>query len=348
MATPFDATTKELVRLHPEDWLELLGLPPASCELVDADLATVSTEADRLIRVLTQEPYLVHIEFQAGHDGHRVPGRMLRYNVLAAEQTEHVVLSYVILLRPEADSPTLTGSVVRLRPSGRQYLYFEYEVLRLWQVPVSHILSGGVSTLPLALLCDLSETSPERVVESLEARIQSEVVIENRRKLWASTYLLAGIRYAPEIAGKLLLILRECCKLTRRHYLSEKQSSHLGGCQWTVYDIPKRSIEKAVAQMKESMTYQKILADGRQEGIAEGRAIGLAQGMAQGVAQGMAQGVAQGERELLLLLGTDRFGPPDASFNEALEKAQEPQLRAWARRLFHAQSWSDLLTLPES
>lgn len=43
MGTPFDATTKELVRLHPEDWLTLLGLPPASCELVDADLATVST-----------------------------------------------------------------------------------------------------------------------------------------------------------------------------------------------------------------------------------------------------------------------------------------------------------------
>jgi predicted transposase YdaD len=302
MATPFDATTKELVRLHPEDWLELLGLPPASCELMDADLATVSTEADRLIRVLTQEPYLVHIEFQAGHDGHKVPGRMLRYNVLAGEQTEHIVLSYVILLRPEADSPALTGSVVRRRPNGSSYLHFEYEILRLWQVPVSHVLRGGVSTLPLALLCDLSETSPERVVESLEARIETEAVIENRRKLWASTYLLAGIRYAPEIAGKLL--------------------------------------EKAVAQMKESMTYQKILADGRQEGIA--------QGIAEGRSLGIAQGVAQGERELLLLLGTDRFGPPDASLHEVLEKAQEPQLRAWARRLFHATSWAELLTLPES
>ena len=27
---------------------------------------------------------------------------------------------------------------------------------------------------------------------------------ESRRKLWASTYLLAGIRFKPEIAGKLL------------------------------------------------------------------------------------------------------------------------------------------------
>ena len=42
------------------------------------------------------------------------------------------------------------------------------------------------------------------------------------------------------------------------------------------------------AQMKESMTYQKILADGREEGIA------------QGVIQGVAQGVAVGERRLFL------------------------------------------------
>lgn len=54
MATPFDATTKELVRLHPEDWLVLLGLPAAPCKVIDADLATVSTEADRLIRVPRQ------------------------------------------------------------------------------------------------------------------------------------------------------------------------------------------------------------------------------------------------------------------------------------------------------
>ena len=109
MPTPFDATTKELVRFQPEDWLALLGLPPEPCELVDADLATVSTEADRLIRVNSTKPYLVHIEFQSGHDGYSVPGRMLRYNVLAGEQTGLTVLSYVILLRPEADSPALTG-----------------------------------------------------------------------------------------------------------------------------------------------------------------------------------------------------------------------------------------------
>jgi hypothetical protein len=200
---------------------------------VDADLATVSTEADRLIRVNSAKPYLVHIEFQAGHDGHAVPGRMLRYNVLSGEQTGLTVLSYVILLRPEADSPALTGNVERLRPNGTRYLAFEFGVIRLWKLPVAQVLRGGLATLPLALLCDLSATTPENVVTNLETRIEAEVELEERRKLWTSTYLLAGVRYAPEIAGKLL--------------------------------------EKAVAQMKESMTYQKILADGREEGKVDGK-----------------------------------------------------------------------------
>jgi hypothetical protein len=34
MPTPFDATTKELVRFQPEDGLAFLGLPPEPRELV--------------------------------------------------------------------------------------------------------------------------------------------------------------------------------------------------------------------------------------------------------------------------------------------------------------------------
>ena len=286
MATPFDATTKELVRFQPSDWLVLLGLPPAPCVLVDADLATVSTEADRLIRVETARPYLVHIEFQAGHDGYAVPGRMLRYNVLAGEQKELSVLSFVILLRPEADSPAITGQVERRRPDGTRYLAFEFGVIRLWQVPVGAILKGGLATLPLALLCDFSALTPQRVVAGMEARIREEAKSEDRRKLWVSTYLLAGVRFKQEVAGKLL--------------------------------------EKAVAQMKESTTYQHILAEGRQEGEL--------------------QGALREARNLLLRLGTRRMGVPDALVHERLEAIAEiAALEELADRLLVAESWQELL-----
>jgi predicted transposase YdaD len=301
MATPFDATTKELVRFQPADWLALLGLPPAPCELVDADLATVSTEADRLIQVNAATPYLVHIEFQAGHDGNTVPGRMLRYNVLAGEQTGMPALSYVILLRPEADSPALTGFVERSRPDGSRYLTFEFGVVRLWRLPVVDLLKGGLATLPLALLCDLSVLRAEEVVSRLEARLDHEASLQERRKLWASVYLLAGVRFAPEIAGKLL--------------------------------------ERAVAQMKESMTYQHILA----EGLAEGRALGLAEGRTKGLAEGLAEGQAEGERLLFLKLARRRLGEPGQETLATIQAASPETIELWAERLGEAGTWSELL-----
>jgi hypothetical protein len=48
------------------------------------------------------------------------------------------------------------------------------------------------------------------------------------------------------LCNNIALILRECCKLTRRHYLSEKQSPYQGGRQKSVYDIRKRSIMKGM------------------------------------------------------------------------------------------------------
>ena len=51
MPQPFDATTKDLVELHPEDWLAYLGLPRAPVEVVDADVSTVSAAADKVLHV---------------------------------------------------------------------------------------------------------------------------------------------------------------------------------------------------------------------------------------------------------------------------------------------------------
>jgi hypothetical protein len=48
---------------------------------MNSDLSTVTAEADKVIRVEGQEPWLVHIELQAGHD-QTLPRRLLRYNAM--------------------------------------------------------------------------------------------------------------------------------------------------------------------------------------------------------------------------------------------------------------------------
>ena len=69
-----------------------------------------------------------------------------------------------------------------------------------------------------------------------------------------------------------------------------------------------------------SSTYQKILADGEAEGIV------------------------QGARNLLVLVGTNRFGPPSQEIRRILELASETQLRTWAQRLLEVKSWPELVT----
>nr|WP_309692322.1 hypothetical protein [Armatimonas sp.] len=149
MPTPFDATTKTLVDLGPEDWLRFFHLPFLSCQVIDSDLATVSTETDRLIEVETEadEPYIAHLEFQSGHDGAALPERLLRYNAMALVKMGKSIVSYAILLRPAADSPRLTGLLERTRPDGSVYVRFEYGLLRLWEIPVAEVLRGGLATV---------------------------------------------------------------------------------------------------------------------------------------------------------------------------------------------------------
>ena len=79
--------------------------------------------------------------------------------------------------------------------------------------------------------------------------------------------------------------------------------------------------------LKESSTYQKILG----EGLAEGRALGRAEGRAEGV------------REMLLRLGTRRFGPPDPATRALLDQVNDLEhLAELVERVTEVTSWADL------
>lgn len=67
-AKPYDPTLKALVETEPESWPRLLGGPTGPTEAIDADIATVSGAADKVLRVSAHTPYLLHLEFVSGHD----------------------------------------------------------------------------------------------------------------------------------------------------------------------------------------------------------------------------------------------------------------------------------------
>src|SRR5688500_2297789 len=203
MPKPFDASTKHLLETRPEDRLEYLGLPRGAVEVINADLATVTAAADKVMRVLGPPAWLAHVEPQAGPDP-ELDARVLEYNVLLDRRHGLPVQTVVVPLRPSADRPGLTGRIERRLPSGRQYLASEYDVVRVWEKPVESVLAGGLGTLPLAPLADVAEGELPGVLQRMEERISREAAPDEAGLLWTTTFVLLGLRCPTDTAARLL------------------------------------------------------------------------------------------------------------------------------------------------
>lgn len=84
--------------------------------------------------------------------------------------------------------------------------------------------------------------------------------------------------------------------------------------------------------MEDSTTYQEILEKGLSQGLSRGRD------------QGIAEGKMEAKRELLLRLGTKRFGPPNSAVAQTiLEIDNSNRLTLLNEKLLDAVSWDDLI-----
>jgi predicted transposase YdaD len=168
---------------------------------------------------------------------------------------------------------------------------FSYEIIRLWQRPVRRFLAGGLGTLPLAPLCRLPaavsvEAGLAPVIHRVLERLEREAASDDRAKLLAATYVLAGLRMTPDVADRLF---------------------------------------QGVRTMKESSTYQAILAEGRAEGRVEGR--------------------IEAMQKTLLRLGRQRFrSQPSEDIQAAIQAiTDEGRLERMTERLLTVSSWQELL-----
>ncbi|MCC7419265.1 MAG: hypothetical protein IT428_03175, partial [Planctomycetaceae bacterium] len=112
-------------------------------------------------------------------------------------------------------------------------LDFEYQVIRLWELPVETLLEAGIGLLPLAPLANIGADDLPRVVELMAGRFRDELPPAVAAELWTATDILMGVKFGVEQTD---LVLR------------------------AVRDV-----------MKDSPTYQAILEEGVEKGIAQGR-----------------------------------------------------------------------------
>jgi len=223
MSHPYDASTKYLVETRLADWLPLTGhTTTARLEVIDADLATVTAAADRVLRVHEPLPWLFHVELQASRD----LGLLLNlpaYSTILERRHDLRIRTLLVLLRRSADAPELTGVIERGFAGEAPYLTFRYQVLRVWQQPVATFLGGGLGLLPLAPLADVTEADLPAVIGRMEQRLSGEASPEEAGTLWTAADILMGLRYARPVVEHVL---------------------------------------RGVRAMKESVTYQGILEEG--------------------------------------------------------------------------------------
>ena len=227
----FDVTLKSLLEDSPEDWPILAGVAAAEVTVIDADVATLSGAADKVLRLSGPPPWIMHFEFQAGPDA-SLPRRMNVYNAALEDRHDLPVGSVVVLLRPQANLSTITGLYQRRTPQASEpYRLFRYQVIRVWELPVQSLLQGGLGRLALAPVSAVRESELPGVLREMKQRVAR---VRDRGRLgrwWTAVYVLMGLRYQDALVERLL---------------------------------------QGVLDMEESTTYQAIIRKGVAKGRTEG------------------------------------------------------------------------------
>jgi predicted transposase YdaD len=209
VSKPYDATSKDLIETDPAGWVTFLGcsVSPDAVRLVEADVSTVTAEADKVIRVDGPAPWLLHLELQASRDA-ELSRRLLRYNALLQHRHELPVASVAVLLRTEANDTGLTGAVAVDAPVGPRW-DFRYGVVRVWERPADEFLTGPLGLVPFAPLANVRPPELSGVIDRMRGRIDTQPDRPLAAKLWTASSLLMGLRYEQPLIDNLLAGVRQ-------------------------------------------------------------------------------------------------------------------------------------------
>ncbi len=165
---------------------------------------------------------------------------------------------------------------------------FGFEVIRLWEIPAEQLLRSSLATAPLAVLGKLPEALGLKdglaaVVRQLAERLEREATGDQADRLLVAAYVLTGLRLKSP-------------------------------------DEVRQLFQGASIAMRESVTFQAILEEGREEGSV---------------------------RELhrvILRQGRVRFGEADEATRQQIEAMRDiERLEDLTERLLIVSSWDELM-----
>lgn len=232
MSMEFDAVSKYLLDVGPGEWLALSGrTTSAKLTPVVSDLSTVTANADKFYLVEEHSPWLVNFEPFSSRDPNG-PARVCLYSNLGLVKLGLPVYTVVVLLSRRANAREWTGTFQARIPGKTQpYLKFQYDVIRIWEIPAEVLLNGGIGTLALAPISKIGKNELPQLMRKIFARVDAEVPPGQRRNYLAAMSSLMGLCHNADFVEKLF---------------------------------------KGIHDMRESSVVQEWLKEGRAEGRLEG------------------------------------------------------------------------------
>lgn len=203
VSKPYDATAKDLLELDPAAWAQFVGADaPAGVELIDSELSTITAAADKVIRVLGDEPWILDIEFQSWRDPN-APRQLLKYNALLHEKHKCPVASVLVVLAEGMSLPSYTGALAFEPPFGPAW-EFRYTVVRVWEASPEALLSGPLALAPLAPVANVELSAVPDVLLRLNERTDRDTDPNTTSRLFAAVGILLRLRYGMSTAKDLL------------------------------------------------------------------------------------------------------------------------------------------------
>ena len=231
MAAEFDNKLKDTIWQRLPDFGPFLHLTsPEPLQALRTNLP-ITLDADFVLGIGHPLRGAIDLSFQTNWDADTLR-RIFMYNALLYWHLQVPVHSVVIQLRSRQNDLRLSEGIRYSLFPERGETTFRLEVINLWEQPLEPMLTGGLGLLPLAPLCRMPEgltreqALPE-IVRRIDERLRAEAGPDLHDALWNSTYTLTGV------------------------YLDREKV---------------RPIFDGLRNMKDSMTYQSTVEEGRVEG----------------------------------------------------------------------------------
>ncbi len=218
MSKKYDVGIKVLFDPHLPDWLTLVPRKPhGQVRIIDSDLATVTADADKVLLVEDPQPWILHVELQAGFD-RWLAERIAWYNALLSYKHKCPVHSLLVLLHRKADAPSLTGELLERIAEEPPHRIFRYQVVRAWELDAETLATGGWGLFPLAPLSDAAPPIVEGLVHRMGRRLAREHPdIAQARELGTVMEIVLGLRYDREFTDHMIDKVKNMINLRESH-----------------------------------------------------------------------------------------------------------------------------------